>query len=54
MSRFYAPPECVACGKIMIRGDELHHARDVMRLASGDGIVVFDGTGKEYHGVILT
>ncbi|MDD5072483.1 MAG: 16S rRNA (uracil(1498)-N(3))-methyltransferase [Candidatus Omnitrophica bacterium] len=53
MSRFYVPPECVAGGKIIIRGDELHHARDVMRLAAGDGIAVFDGTGKEYHGVIL-
>ncbi|MDD4879764.1 MAG: 16S rRNA (uracil(1498)-N(3))-methyltransferase [Candidatus Omnitrophica bacterium] len=53
MSRFYVPPECVADGKIMIRGDELHHARDVMRLASGDVIAAFDGSGKEYHGVIL-
>ena len=52
MSRFYVPPECVAGGKIMIRGGELHHARDVMRLAAGDAIVVFDGTGKEYHGII--
>ena len=53
MNRFYVPPECVAGGKIMIRGDELHHARDVMRLASGDRIAVFDGTGREYRGVIL-
>ena len=53
MSRFYVPPECVSGGKIVIRGDELHHARDVMRLASGDRIAVFDGTGREYRGVIL-
>ncbi len=52
MSRFYVPPECVTIGKIIIRGGELHHARDVMRLATGDAIVVFDGTGKEYHGII--
>lgn len=52
MSRFYAPPECVTGGKIIIHGEELHHARDVMRLAAGDEIVVFDGSGKEYHGVI--
>lgn len=52
MSRFYVPPECVADGKIIIRGKELHHAKDVMRLAAGDAIAVFDGTGKEYHGVI--
>ncbi len=53
MSRFYVPPGCVAGGKIIIRGDELHHARDVMRLAAGDGISVFDGTGREYSGIIL-
>lgn len=52
MSRFYVPPECVSGGKIVIRGDELHHARDVMRLAADDEITVFDGTGKEYHGII--
>jgi len=46
------PPESVSNGKIIIRGDELHHAKDVMRLAAGDAIVVFDGTGKEYQGVI--
>lgn len=52
MSRFYVPPECVSGGKIIIRGDELHHARDVMRLAADDEITVFDGTGKEYRGII--
>lgn len=52
MSRFYVPPECITGGKIVIRGGELHHARDVMRHAAGDAIVIFDGTGKEYHGVI--
>lgn len=52
MSRFYVPPECVSGAKIIIRGDELHHARDVMRLAADDEITVFDGTGKEYHGII--
>lgn len=53
MSRFYVPPECVAGGKIIIRGGELHHARDVMRLAENDEITVFDGTGREYCGLIL-
>lgn len=52
MSRFYVPPDSVSNGKIIIRGDELHHAKDVMRLGAGDEIVVFDGTGKEYYGII--
>jgi 16S rRNA (uracil1498-N3)-methyltransferase len=52
MSRFYAPPDSVFDGKIILRGREAHHAKDVMRLKSGDDIVVFDGAGKEYSGVI--
>lgn len=52
MSRFYAPPESVFGEKIILRGREAHHAKDVMRLKAGDGITVFDGTGKEYSGVI--
>jgi len=52
MSRFYAPPDSVRDGKIILRGREAHHARDVMRLSAGDEITVFDGTGKEYSGVI--
>lgn len=52
MSRFYASPECICEGKIILRGREAHHARDVMRLEPGDDITVFDGTGREYSGVI--
>ncbi len=52
MSRFYVSPGSVLKDKVVIRGKEAHHARDVMRLKAGDKIVVFDGTGKEYAGVI--
>lgn len=52
MSRFYASPDSVSEGRIILRGREAHHARDVMRLKAGDDIMVFDGTGKEYAGVI--
>lgn len=52
MSRFYAPPDSVSEGRIILRGREAHHARDVMRLKAGDDITIFDGTGKEYSGVI--
>ncbi|MDP2943077.1 MAG: 16S rRNA (uracil(1498)-N(3))-methyltransferase [Candidatus Omnitrophota bacterium] len=52
MSRFYASPDSVSEGKIILRGREAHHARDVMRLRAGDEITVFDGTGKEYSGII--
>ncbi|MFH0772587.1 MAG: 16S rRNA (uracil(1498)-N(3))-methyltransferase [Candidatus Omnitrophota bacterium] len=52
MSRFYVPPELVSKDRISLRGREAHHAKDVMRLKAKDEIVVFDGTGKEYEGII--
>lgn len=52
MSRFFVPKGSVSNGIITVTGDELHHARDVMRLREGDQITVFDGTGKEYTGTI--
>ncbi|MDD5338011.1 MAG: RsmE family RNA methyltransferase [Dehalococcoidales bacterium] len=33
---------------------QLHHLRDVLRLKTGDAIVVFDGAGKEFSGVITS
>ncbi len=32
--------------------DEARHARDVLRLAPGDEVFVFDGEGREYRGAI--
>ncbi len=52
MSRFYISPGSVAKDRVVVRGKELHHAKDVMRLKEGDAITVFDGTGKEYSGMI--
>jgi 16S rRNA (uracil1498-N3)-methyltransferase len=54
MSRFYARPENVdlESGRIIIDGEEAHHIIDVMRMREGDTAVVFDGTGREYTGVI--
>ena len=52
MSRFYVQKENVKGKEILIEGEEAHHILDVMRLEEGDGVVVFDGTGKEYIGVI--
>ena len=52
MSRFYVPRQAVKGNMITMRGPEAHHAVDVMRLSKSDEVVVFDGTGKEYHGTI--
>jgi 16S rRNA (uracil1498-N3)-methyltransferase len=52
VSRFYVPKESVRGKEIVIGGEEAHHIVDVMRLKPSDGIVAFDGTGREYAGVI--
>lgn len=52
MSRFFVPPEAVKGSSIVIGGKEAHHILDVMRLKVSDTVVTFDGTGKEYKGVI--
>ena len=52
MSRFYIPKEFVNGNKIIVSGEEAHHILDVMRLKKLDNIVTFDGTGKEYTGII--
>ena len=53
MSRFFSPPENVKGDKIFIEGKEAHHLLKVMRLKAGDEVVIFDGQGKGYQGVII-
>jgi 16S rRNA (uracil1498-N3)-methyltransferase len=39
---------------VTLSGEETRHARDVLRLQSGDEIFVFDGAGREFHCIIQT
>lgn len=52
MSRFYIKPEDRKGDKIYVGGKEAYHITTVMRLEKGDRISAFDGTGKEYFGII--
>jgi 16S rRNA (uracil1498-N3)-methyltransferase len=52
VSRFYVPKECISGDRITVTGKEAHHISDVMRLKVSDPVTVFDGTGKEYTGII--
>jgi len=52
VSRFYVPKESIKAKTIVIDGEEAHHIIDVMRLKPSDGIFAFDGTGREYAGII--
>src|SRR5256714_14236736 len=47
MNRFYIAPENWNRDALILRDAEAHHARDVLRLKSGDRVVVFNGRGRE-------
>jgi len=53
MARFYVPQPRIENGMLKIEGDEVKHIRKVLRLKTGDEIVVFDGLGKEFEGTIV-
>jgi 16S rRNA (uracil1498-N3)-methyltransferase len=53
MARFYVPQPQIEKGMLKVVGDEVKHIRRVLRLKAGDGIVVFDGVGREYEGTIV-
>jgi 16S rRNA (uracil1498-N3)-methyltransferase len=53
MARFYVPQPWIENGMLKVEGDEVKHIRKVLRLKTGDGIVVFDGLGKELEGTIV-
>jgi 16S rRNA (uracil1498-N3)-methyltransferase len=52
--RFYAPPSAFAPDQktLTLSAEETRHARDVLRLQSGDEIYVFDGAGREFQCVV--
>jgi 16S rRNA (uracil1498-N3)-methyltransferase len=54
--RFYAPPGAFAPDEksVTLSADETRHARDVLRLQSGDEIFVFDGAGREFLCAVQT
>ena len=54
--RFYAAPAAFAPDEksATLSAEETRHARDVLRLQSGDEIFVFDGAGREFHCAIQT
>ncbi len=53
LHRFYAPPEAIDESVIRLDERESHHLRHVLRLKPGARVLVFDGTGVEYEGIVL-
>jgi 16S rRNA (uracil1498-N3)-methyltransferase len=52
MHRFRASVPELAAGRVRLRGAELRHLRDVLRLAPGARIEVFDGEGRAALAVV--
>ena len=53
MHRFYIAPENWDPDSLILTGSEAHHARDVLRMKSGDKAVLFNGQGREITAKIV-
>jgi 16S rRNA (uracil1498-N3)-methyltransferase len=47
MHRFYISPENWDSRALTLTGSDAHHARNVLRMQSGDKLVLFNGEGRE-------
>ncbi|MEY2560436.1 MAG: rRNA (uracil1498-N3)-methyltransferase [Verrucomicrobiota bacterium] len=54
MHRFYLPPEKWHPDALVLTDPEAHHCRNVLRLESGDKVVLFDGRGRELTAEIVS
>ncbi len=48
MHRFRAPTEELRSGRVRLRGAEVRHLRDVLRLGPGTRVELFDGEGGSF------
>jgi 16S rRNA (uracil1498-N3)-methyltransferase len=48
MQRFFVNKQCIDHESIILEGDIVHQIRNVLRLQSGERIVIFDNDGLEY------
>jgi 16S rRNA (uracil1498-N3)-methyltransferase len=53
MHRFYVPLENWDPQGLALRGSEVHHARNVLRMQAGDKLVLFNGEGREFTAEII-
>ena len=53
MHRFYVRPENWDPQGVALRGSEVHHARNVLRMQAGDKLVLFNGEGREFTAEII-
>lgn len=48
MQRYFVSPEQIDGSKIVLRGDDVHHIKNVMRFRAGDPVILCDGRGFDY------
>jgi|AP95_1055475.scaffolds.fasta_scaffold109278_1 16S rRNA (uracil1498-N3)-methyltransferase len=53
MHRFFVPPESISDGSATLTGDQARQIARVLRLSSGDTIILLDNSGQEFD-VVLT
>jgi 16S rRNA (uracil1498-N3)-methyltransferase len=49
LRRLFVPPEAFRGDRLELLGEQLHHARTVLRLRPGDELAVTDGAGAEFR-----
>jgi len=53
MHRLYCPSQSISDNKIILEDkDQVHHARDVLRLKENEEIMIFDEKGNEYCSIL--
>lgn len=53
ISRIYHPGEMEAGDRCRLTGEDRQYVVSVLRMRPGEGLLLFDGTGREYDAVIL-
>jgi 16S rRNA (uracil1498-N3)-methyltransferase len=54
LTRLYFPGDIPAHGRCALAPEQAHHASRVLRLGTGDRLVLFDGRGNEYAATIAS
>jgi len=54
MPRFYVPSSEIRDGVAQVRGTEFRHLQRVLRLREGDHVTLFDDTGTEHSGIVMS
>jgi len=53
MHRLYCPSQNISDNKIVIDNkDQIHHAKNVLRLKINEKVIIFDDKGIEYHSIL--